>query len=228
MTNTSIVTTDFAADIICVPARLSGFYYGTIKYGWEVLVSGIGFSTFTFLTGLILVFVFTFAAFKFMFTSFGVIADLFLVVILLPFTAIAETINKTDYEGLAGKIYNGFLGIFNLDSFSLSNQIKKFVDAAIYFIALSIAIAIGGALLANGFQFDPVTHTVRIVDGDRMTMVLIGALVAYIATHVGDIAQLIGGAIDYTLGTELSQDTKNFYNGTKKRVEELIKNLKKK
>ncbi len=227
MTNTSVITADFAADIICVPARLSGFYYGAIKYGWEILLSGIGTSTFSFLTGLILVFIFTFTAFKFMFTSFGVIADLFLVVILLPFTAIAETINKTDYEGIAGKIYNGFLGIFDLGSFSLSNQIKKFVDAAIYFVALAIAIAIGGALLANGFQFDPVTHIVRIVDGDRMTMLLIGALVAYIATHVGDIAQLIGGAIEYTLGTELSKDAKNFYNGTKKKIEEIIKNLKK-
>lgn len=227
MTNISVIDTNFAADIICVPTRMSGFYYGAIKYGWEIVGNSIGLSTFSFLTGTILVFLFTYAAFKFAFVAFGVIADLFLVVILLPFTAIAETINKTKYEGIAGKIYNGFLGLFTPDSFSLSNQIRKFIDAAVYFVSLAIVVAIGGALLANGLEIDSSTHIIKIVNGDKMTMLLIGALVAYIATHADDIAKLIGGAIDYTLGTELSKDAKTLYNDAKKKIEEIIKLTKK-
>ena len=227
MTDTSVVTTEFAGDIICLPARMSGFYHGAIKYGWEILVSGLGVRTFSVIVGLALVIIFTYAAFKFMIAAFGVIADLFLVVILLPFTAISETINKTDYEGMAGKIYNGFLGLFNAESFSLSNQAKKFIDAAIYFVSLAIAVSIGGALLANGLEFNPVTHIVSIPNGDTVTMLLIGALVAYVATHVDDIAKLIGGGIEYTLGTELSNDAKTLYKSTKKRIAEVIKAAKK-
>ncbi|MBO4480722.1 MAG: hypothetical protein J5742_03835 [Alphaproteobacteria bacterium] len=227
MTNTSVIDTKFAADIICVPTRMSGFYYGAIKYGWTVIGSSIGVSTFSFLVGIILVCLFTYTAFKFAFVAFGVIADLFLVVILLPFTAISETVNKTKYEGIAGKIYNGFLGIFNPDSFSLSNQIKKFVDAAIYFVSLAIVVAIGGALLANGLEINSANHVITPLNGDRMTMLLIGALVAYIATHADDIAKLIGGAIDYTLGTELSKDATTLYKNAKKKIEEIIKAAKK-
>ncbi len=217
----------FAADIICIPTRMSEFYYGSIKYGWKIMASSLGISTFSFLTGLIFVILFTYAAFKFAITAFGVIADLFLVVILLPFTAISETLAKTDYDGIAGKIYNGFLGLFNPESFSLSNQIKKFVDASIYFISLAIVVAIGGALLANGLQIDPVTHIASPLNGDRITMLLIGALVAYVATHADEVAKIIGGGIEYTLGTELSKDAKTLYNSTKKKIEELIKAAKK-
>lgn len=227
MTNSPIIDTNFAADIICVPTRMSEFYYGSIKYGWEIMISGLGVSTFSFLTGLIFVILFTYAAFKFAITAFGVIADLFLVVILLPFTAISETLAKTDYEGIAGKIYNGFLGLFNPETFSLSNQIKKFVDASIYFVSLAIVVAIGGALLANGLQIDPLTHIATPMNGDRITMLLIGALVAYVATHADDVAKIIGGGIEYTLGTELSKDAKTLYNSTKKKIEELIKAAKK-
>ena len=227
MANTYIIDSEFAADIICVPTRMSEFYYGSIKYGWQVMISGLGLSTFSFLTGLIFVILFTYAAFKFAITAFGVIADLFLVVILLPFTAISETIAKTDYDGIAGKIYNGFLGLFNPESFSLSNQVKKFVDASVYFVSLAIVVAIGGALLANGLQFDPISHIATPLNGDRITMLLIGALVAYISTHAGDVAKTIGGGIEYTLGTELSNDAKNLYKETKKKIVEVIKAAKK-
>lgn len=227
LTNTSVIDSEFAADIICVPTRMSEFYYGSIKYGWKIMASSLGLSAFSFITGLIFVILFTYAAFKFAITAFGVIADLFLVVILLPFTAIAETLDKTEYGGIAGQIYNGLLGLFNPKEFKLSNQIKKFVDAAIYFVSLAITVAIGGALLANGLRIDPTTHLVTIINGDRITMILIGALVAYIATHTGDVAKLIGGGIEYTLGTELSKDAKTLYDDAKKKVMEIIKAAKK-
>lgn len=226
MTNT-IIDTNFAADIICVPTRMSEFYYGAVKYGWQVMVSGIGVSPFSFLIGLIFVILFTYAAFKFAFTAFGVIADLFLVVILLPFTAISATIKNTDYGGIAGQIYNSFLGLFNPKEFELSNQIKKFVDAAVYFVSLAIVVAIGGALLANGLHMDPISHIVTPMNGDRITMLIIGALVAYIATHAGDVAKTIGGGIEYTLGTELSKDASTLYKDAKKKIEEIIKAAKK-
>ena len=224
LANNATFTPEFAANIICVPARLSGFYYGAIKFGWGLVLSGLGTSTFTLLVGLILVCLFIYTAYKFIFVAFGVIADLFLVIITLPFTAIAETVNKTSYEGIAGDIYNGFLGLFK--SSNLSSQIKKFVDAAIYFISLSIIIAIAGALLASAVQLNSQTHLITILNGDVVTLLLTGTLVAYLATHAEEFAKAIGGAIDYAIGSDLQKDLKTVYNDTKKKAEKFIKALK--
>lgn len=222
--NNQIFTPEFAANIMCVPARLSGFYYGAIKFGWNLVVSGLGVSTFTLLVGLILVCLFIYTAFKFMFVAFGVVADLFLVIIMLPFTAIAETVNKTSYKGIAGDVYNGFLGLFK--SSNLSSQIKKFVDASIYFISLSIIIAIAGALLASAVQLNSDTHLITVLNGDVVTLLLTGALVAYLAAHADEFAKTIGGAIDYAIGSDLQKDLKTVYNDTKKKAEAFIKALK--
>jgi hypothetical protein len=225
LTDTSVIDAKTAASIMCVPTRMSGFYYGAIAFGWRLIVAGIGTSAFTVILGVIFVGLFTYSAFKFAFVAFGVIADLFLVIILLPFTAIAETLNKTSYKGIAGDIYNGFLGIFKASN--LSSQIKKFIDATIYFISLAIVVAIGGALLAWSVSLNDETHIVTILDGDVITLLLTGALIAYIASHTDEIAGSIGGGIDSALGGELKKDITNLYNGSKKRVLDFIKALKK-
>lgn len=224
--DTSVITSDFAADIMCVPSRLSGFYYAAIKYGWSLVLSGFGVSTLTFLMGLIFVGLFIYTAFKFAFAAFGVIADLFLVVIMLPFTAIAETLDKTKYEGIAGQIYNGLIEVFKKPA-GLSAQIKKFIDAAIYFVSLSIVIAIGGALLASAISIKADTHVMTILNGNTITVLLTGILVAYIAAHVDEIAKSIGGAVEYAISDDLKKDLKTIYSDTKKKVEELIKASKK-
>ncbi len=227
MTDTSIIDAETAADIMCVPTRMSGFYYGAIRFGWQLVGAGLGTSTFTFLLGLVFVVLFIYTAFKFAFVSFGVIADLFLVIILLPFTAIAETVQKTSYKGIAGDIYNKFLGIFK-DTSKLSSQVRKFIDAAVYFVSLAIVVAIGGSLLASAVKLNSETHVITILDGNVITLLLTGALVAYVATHAEDIAKSIGGGIDAAIGTNLQKDLKTLYNDTKKKTEEFIKALKKK
>jgi hypothetical protein len=225
MNGANTIAPETAASIMCVPARLAGFYYGAIKFGWSLFVSGFGTSTFSVLIGLVLTCLFLFTAYKFVFIMFGVIADLFLVVIMLPFTAIAETVNKTSYAGIAGNIYNGFLGLFQ--SSNLSSQIKKFVDATIYFISFSIMIAIGGALLASAISLNTQTHTITIINGDIVTLLITGALVAYIASHAEEFAKSIGGGIEYALGTDLQKDIKTLYTSTKQKATEFIKALKK-
>lgn len=225
MTDTSIIDSSVAANIMCVPTRMSAFYYGAIAFGWKLVVGGIGTSLFTVVIGLLLVGLFVFSAYKFAFVAFGVIADLFLVIILLPFTAIAENLNKTSYKGIAGDIYNGFLGIFKAEK--LSSQIKKFLDAAIYFISLSVVVAIGGALLAGAVSLNSETHIITVFDGNVVTLLLTGALVAYIASHADEIAKSIGGGIDSALGGELKKDVTNLYKDGKDKVLKFIKALKK-
>lgn len=218
------VAPEFAADIMCVPTRMSGFYYAAIKYGLGLALHGIGTSLFTVLVGALLVYLFLKAAFKFAFIAFDVVADLFLTVIMLPFTAIAETLPKTSVKGVAGDIYNGFLGLFKASN--VSSQVTRFINAAIYFVALSIVVSIGGALLAGAIELNAQTHVYTVINGDVVTLLLTGALVVYIADHADDIAKTIDGGIKYTADSQISTDIKNFYSGAKERAMNFFKKLK--
>ena len=129
ISDTNILSPQTAADIMCLPTRLSGFCYTAIAVGWRWMIGGIGSSAFTFLCGGAFVAGFLYLAWRFAFIAFGVIADLFLGVIMLPFTAVAETIGKTSYKGIAGDIFNTFMGLFKAES--LQTQIMRFVNAVV-------------------------------------------------------------------------------------------------
>ncbi|MCR4917383.1 MAG: hypothetical protein K5912_00365 [Alphaproteobacteria bacterium] len=213
-----VIDAETAANIMCVPTRLSQFYYSAIKYGWSLVVSSFGVSGFTFVVGVIFVGLFTYAAFKFAFVAFSVIAELFLVIILLPFTAISETVGKTSFNGIAGQIFNAFLGLFK--SMSLSEQINKFVQTTVYFVSMSIIVSIGGAILANAVAINSQNGMLTVLNGDTFALLMSGALVAYLAFHIDDIAKQIGGAIDYatkkdSLGMILEKDTTGMLKGAK-------------
>ena len=219
------------ANIMCVPTRLSEFYYAAIKYGWTLTLSGLGVSAFTFLIGIVFVCLFTYTAFKFAFVSFSVISELFLVIIMLPFTAITETIGKTSYNGIPGQVFNAFLGLFK--SMSLSDQVNKFIQTAIYFVSMSIIVAIGGAILANAVALNSQTGALTVLNGDTLTLLISGALVAYIAMHIEDMAKQIGGAIDYAknenaLGNKLQQDVTNMFKDVKTKTTNFIDKIRKK
>ena len=219
------------ANIMCVPTRLSEFYYAAIKYGWTLTLSGLGVSAFTFLIGVVFVCLFTYTAFKFAFVSFSVISELFLVIIMLPFTAITETIGKTSYNGIPGQVFNAFLGLFK--SMSLSDQVNKFIQTAIYFVSMSTIVAIGGAILANAVALNSQTGALTVLNGDTLTLLISGALVAYIAMHIEDMAKQIGGAIDYAknenaLGNKLQQDVTTLFKDVKTKTTNFIDKIRKK
>ena len=82
-------------------------------------------------------------------------------------------------------------------------------------------------MLGGAVQLNTQTHIISILDGNVITLLMTGALVAYIATHADEIAKSIGGGIDAGIGTNLQKDLKTLYTDTKKKAEEFIKALKK-
>ena len=82
--------------------------------------------------------------------------------------------------------------------------------------------------MESAVQLNSETHLITILNGDVVTLLLTGALVAYIAAHAEEFAKSIGGAIDYAMGTDLQKDLKTIYNDTKKKAEAFIKALKEK
>ena len=216
----------FAGEILCTPTRLSEFYYAVILYGFSLLKTGLGASALTFFGGLSLIGTFTYVGFKFLFVAFGVIVDLFLVVILLPFTAIAENLQTTEYDGIAGKIYNQFLGLFK--NLKLDAQITKYIKAAIYFIALSVVVAIGGAFLAYAVSYDPKTHLLYTNSNSPIELILVGIFIAFIASQSNDIAAKIGAKLDdlddkNSFRSRFQKDVDNFITKTKTKTSTLYK-----
>lgn len=201
----NIIDATAAADIMCVPTRLSGFCATAIAAGWQWMIGGIGHSAFSFIVGLVFIVAFIFIGWKFLFMALGVIADLFLGIMMLPFTAIAETIGKTSYKGIAGDIFNQFLGVFKAES--LQQQIQRFIDAAIYFVSLSVVIAVCAALLSGVITPDLATNIPSIENtGTWMTM-LIAALTWWLASRAMNIAKdLTGKSVSDSFGQQVQKD----------------------
>ncbi len=217
-----LIDASAAADMLCVPTRLSGFCYTAIAAGWEWIKAGIGHSALTFIVGVVFVIVFAINMWKFALMALSVIADLFLVVLMLPFTAIAETTAKTSYKGIAGTIFNGFLGLFKAQK--LDAQITKFINAAIYFVSLSMVIALCTALLAGTINTNLTDAVPTIETGNAMVTLLTGLLVGYLASQSGKIASdYLGGSVDESFGKRVGGDIKNLWNSANAKVQEWIK-----
>ena len=147
---------------------------------------------------------------------------------MLPFTAIAETVGKTSYKGIAGTIFNGFLGLFKVES--LSAQIQRFINAALYFVSLSIVVALCAALLSGIIDMNMAAQVPSLKDDNFMVVLLSGILVAYLANHAMDIAKKIGGSIDDSMGQKIKSEGTRLWNnayGEYKKWKKIIKENKK-
>lgn len=207
-----LIDANAAADLMCVPTRLSGFFTSAIATGWKWMIAGIGHSAFSFIIGAIFVIVFVWNTWKFALMALGVIMDLFLGVLMLPFTALAETITPTSYKGLAGNIFNGFLNLFDISSVKLDAQINRFINAAIYFVSLSIVIAVCAALLYGVIGSDLSAEIPTLENDGFIPTLLTGLLVGYLANRADEYAKKIGGVDkpDDSFGTKFGEDIKTW------------------
>ncbi|MBO4625859.1 MAG: hypothetical protein J5679_01100 [Alphaproteobacteria bacterium] len=198
-----IIDANATASVLCVPTRLSGFFVTAIAAGWHWMIDGVGHSVFTFTMGAVFVVLFAWNTWKFALMALSVVMSLFLAILLLPFTAFAETIPQTSYKGIVGNVFNSFVGLFNAGPVKLDEQINKFINAAIYFVALSIVIAICAALLSGVINTDLVTHIPTLKDDGFIPLLLSGALVAWLADKADKTARDIMGSNADKMGKEI-------------------------
>ena len=224
MSDSNILNFGHAADIMCLPTRLSGFCYSAIATGLRWMSMGIGHSAFSFLCGLVFVGGFIYIGWRFIFVAFGVIADLFLGVMMLPFTALAETIGKTSYKGILGDIFNGFMDLFKAES--LKSQIARFIDAALHFVVLSIVISLCAGLLSEIVSLNTSDALPEFDSPGFFISILILAISIYLAKNASKIASDIGGAINTSMGDTLQSDVKKVWGNTKKGAKDLWKIIK--
>ena len=113
---------------------------------------------------------------------------------------------------LIKKAYYITLGRERLNTKKLSGVISVFINTAIYFVSLSIVIAICAALLTN---FVSISKTNAYETGSVITTILCGCMVLYFAGKTEEIAKKIGGSIDNSFGEQLKSDTKNLWNSVR-------------
>ena len=163
---------------------------------------------------------------KFALMALGVIMDLFLGILMLPFTAFAETITPTSYKGLAGNIFNGFIKLFNAGPVKLNVQVNRFINAAIYFVSLSIVIAICAALLYGIIGSDMASQIPSLDNDGFIPALLTGSLVAYLASQADDIATKIGGSVDTSFSKQFGNDVKTYAKDAYKAAADWVKAIK--
>ncbi|MDR2770305.1 MAG: hypothetical protein LBB08_02540 [Rickettsiales bacterium] len=193
-----LIPPGMAADLLCVPTRVAVYFYGFVSTGFKLMIAGIGGSGLTFLFGLVFVILFIYNIWKFMLAALGVIVDLFFVLMFLPFTAVAECFkNKSDtkYGGVFRPVFDGFAGFAGGNS--LSSQFLKFINAAIYFVVLSLVSSICVIILADA---DPGSSN------DAMGVLVMGCLVAYLIGKTDELAASVSGGIDAGLGNEIGRN----------------------
>ena len=220
----AIIDAEAAANIMCLPTRLSGYFSSGVALGWEYIKQSIGNSAFLFVLGIAFIIMFIVNAWKFTFMAFGVIADLFLAIIMLPFTAVSETVTKTSYKGIPGTVYNSFTGLFKTES--LEAQIRRVISAAIYFVVLAVVIAVCVALMSGFVGVNSTTMIPEIKDTGIMPMLITGFLVWYIAKRADEIAKDWGGSINDEYGKKLRNDVETLAKGVYKTGKQIWDTIK--
>lgn len=210
--HTNVLTSDMAANILCIPTRLSGFCYNMVATGWELIARespGVWNAIVDTCTGIALIIMFISVAWKFAFIALGVILDLFLGLIMLPFTALAETIGTTSLQAIPGQVYNAFTSVFKPEK--LSDQINRLVNALIYFVSLSIVVGFCTALIGSVFT-DSSTGEITLTSHGFWIAFIVTMLVWYFASQAESIAKQLGGSVNDSIGTALRGDVNKIWN----------------
>ena len=206
-----LVDPDTAANIMCLPGRLSVYFYHATGTAFQWVKWGFGHSATAIVMGVICIYLFIKCIFKYAFMTLGVVADLFLTLLMLPFTALAESLPGSSDKTYVGQILNGFLSVFNTKK--LSEVFSVFINAAIYFVSLAIIIAICASLLE--YIIPTTNNSSAYMLGSAMITVLCGCLVLYLANRADELAKKVGGSVDNSFGELLQDHTKKLWDNVK-------------
>lgn len=207
-----LVDADTAANIMCLPSRISIYFYHATATGFQWIKYGLGHSITMIVVGIVSIVIFVKCIFKYAFMALGIATSLFLTLMMLPFTALAESMPSNSEKNIAGQVFNGLLKVFNTQK--LTSVLFVFVNAAVYFVSLSIVIAICAALLANIISLD---SNGGYSVGSVITTILGGYLVLYFANQTDSLAKKIGGNVDNTY-TQKFQDAAKIVWGNAKNL----------
>lgn len=212
-----LVDPDTAANIMCLPSRISIYFYHATATAFQWIKYGLGHSVTMVIVGIVSIVIFVKCIFKYAFMTLGVVADLFLRLLMLPFTALAESVPSSSEKNIPGQVFNGFLKIFNTQK--LSGVLSTFINAAVYFVSLSIIIAICAVLLTNIISLDGDNNYSV---GSAITTIISGCFILYITKRTDSLAAKLGGGVNNAFGEQMQTNAKILWNKTKQLTTNLV------
>lgn len=215
-----LVDADTAADILCLPSRISIYFYHATATAFQWIKYGFGHSATMVIVGIVSIVIFIKCIFKYAFMTLGVTADLFLKLLMLPFTALAESMPSNSEKNIAGQVFNGLLKVFKTQK--VSDILSSFVNVAIYFVSLSILVAICALLLTNIISLNgDNSYSV----GSAITTIISGCFILYLANRADTFVGKLGGNVDNSFGKQLQDSAQLLWNNTKKFTTNIVKSL---
>ncbi len=224
-----LLSPEAKANILCLTARISKLYTQFIVLGFKWMGQGLLLQPLTFLIGLTLVIMFIYIGFKFMLETIGIIIDLIIALLLLPFCAIKECFSGgISYKGLEGipqQLFGSIVSIFSFGDYK--GLITKILKSVLYFWILAIIIGICYEMMAYTLNLNPniLDSATLPSQGDMgfMTILLAGILTCYLIKKAPEYAKTMGGAFDSPTGESLKSETKKLYDWTKKAITDMMK-----
>ncbi|MDR2685444.1 MAG: hypothetical protein LBB23_01570 [Rickettsiales bacterium] len=199
------LTSQSVGDIICLTGRTTSFFYNGIGTFLGMMTKGV----LEAVIGAAGAVVFLWCIFKFAFITLGVVVDVVLMLMFLPFTIFSEIFKGDDWGDtmILSDAMKSFAGIFGGDG--ISALIQKMIQVVIYIVSISLVAAIS-------FLF------MRAVPKDFLNLLIGGALTAYMIYKADVLAKKMGGAVDDKFAKLLEQNTTAIYNNTLKLLKPLI------
>lgn len=206
------------ASVICMTGRITEFFYAAIMTSFDLATANAGVDLLGLLLGVVGVVLFGYCIFKFAFITLGIIVDIMLMLMFLPFVAFTECFKSgwNDKE-LAGRIMSKIANAFGDED--LSKQIQTFIQAIIYIVAVSLVASLCflmiSGIVANG-------------DPNMIVMLTGGTLCAYMIYKTEKIAEDLGGKINDEWPKELRKNFDAAAKAMGKNIGNLTKMIRKK
>ncbi len=193
------LSNETTANMLCMPARISTFFYQCISTGFYWMKYGFGTSGLMVITGIMFVIVFIINAFNFAISVLSVIADLMLTLFFLPFVAIKTCFGGGDTSvknPIVKTVFQTVTGMFATGD--ISKLIETLVKALFYFCILSVIAGMSYALMQGAFNTtgDLRNITPSMNDTSFMTVFLCGLLTLYMIRNAEKFSEKLGGAIN--------------------------------
>ncbi|MDR0319556.1 MAG: hypothetical protein LBH81_02340 [Rickettsiales bacterium] len=175
------------ASVLCMTGRITEFFWTALSQSFALIGTGIGTNVALAVLGVAGVALFLWCAVKFTIMTLGVVVDMTLMLMFLPFVAFKESFKDgwSKDAPFASAIFERIANSFG--GGDISGQIKKLVQVLIYIIAVALISSIC-YLLMKGILAE---------NGNSMVYTLLGgALCAYLISQTDKIATQMGGAVD--------------------------------
>ncbi|MDR0448902.1 MAG: hypothetical protein LBG89_00365 [Rickettsiales bacterium] len=195
------------ANVICMTGRITEFFWTGLSESLALIKSGIGSNVAFSVMGVAGAALFLWCVVRFAILTLGVVVDMTLMLMFLPFAAFKESFKDgwPKDAGAAGAMIEKIANAFGGDD--ISGQIRKFVQVIIYVIAISIVASIcyllmKGVAQQNGNNF--------------IYLALGGAVCAYMISQTEKIAEMMGGVVDREWAGEIRKNLESLATAAQK------------